>query len=193
MGLVRRISALALAVTLSLAGIPLPAHAGEESPPLTLNGHPLSQLLNSAASGDPFGLAGLLEQETGQISGVLLDEDGQPLADQRMELDSEGPFRLVETTDANGAFSYTGLDPGRYEVQYRVDGDIVARSERLDLAAGARQEITLSLPKLGAPENSSWVRRHPVATGVLIGVGALLTITLICWSNSPHGGGCSAN
>ena len=85
MGLVRHTSALALVVTLSLVGIHLPAHAGEESPPLTLNGHPLSQLLNSAAPGDLFRLAGLLEQETGQISGVLLDEDGQPLADQRVE------------------------------------------------------------------------------------------------------------
>ena len=69
MGLVRQTSALALVVTLSLLGIPLPAHAGEESPPLTLSGHALSQLLNSAVPGDPFRLAGLLEQETGRVSG----------------------------------------------------------------------------------------------------------------------------
>ena len=82
MGLVRHTSALALVVTLSLMGIPLPAHAGEESPPLTLNGHPLSQLLNGAAPGDPFRLAGLLEQETGEVSGVASDSEGQPLADR---------------------------------------------------------------------------------------------------------------
>ena len=122
MGLVRQTSAFALVVTLSVLGMPPPAHAGEESPPLTLNGQPLSQLLNSAVHGDPFRLAGLLEQETGQISGVLQDEDGQPLTDQRVELaSSDGPLRLVATTDAKGAFLYTRLGRGRYEVLYRVD------------------------------------------------------------------------
>ena len=86
MGLVRRTSALALVVTLSVLGIPLPAHAGEESPPLTLNGHPLSQLLNRAAPGDPFRLAGPLVQETGQISGIVSDSDGQPLANLTVQL-----------------------------------------------------------------------------------------------------------
>ncbi len=48
---VRRISALALVVTLSLVGLPLSAQAGdEESPPVTLNGRslvrsPLSDML----------------------------------------------------------------------------------------------------------------------------------------------------
>ena len=87
MDIVRRVSALTLVVTLSLIGIPLPAHAaGEESPRLTINGHALSQLLNRTAPGDPLPLAGLLGQDTGQISGVALDEDGQPLAAQAVQL-----------------------------------------------------------------------------------------------------------
>jgi len=51
MRIVRRISALALVVTLSLVGLPLSAQAGdEESPPVTLNGRslvrsPLSDML----------------------------------------------------------------------------------------------------------------------------------------------------
>ena len=43
MGFFRRVSVLTLVVTLSLIGIPLPAHAeGGESLPLTINGLPLS-------------------------------------------------------------------------------------------------------------------------------------------------------
>ena len=87
MGTVRRISARALVVTLSSIGVLLPAHAaGEESPSLTLDGLPLSQLLNRTATGDSLPLSGLLRQSDGQISGVLVDADGQPLADRRVEL-----------------------------------------------------------------------------------------------------------
>ena len=80
--LIRRVSALTLVVALSIIGIPLPASAADAevvAKGLTLNGLPLSQLLNRTAPGDPLGLAGLLGQETGQISGVALDTDGQPL------------------------------------------------------------------------------------------------------------------
>ena len=46
MRLVRRISALTLAVTLTLIGIPLPAHAADgKSLPLTLNDHSLTLAL----------------------------------------------------------------------------------------------------------------------------------------------------
>ena len=85
--MVRQISALALVVTLTLVGIPLPAHAaGGESLPLMLKGRPLSQLLSRTAVGDPLPLASFLEQETGQINGVALDGDGQPLVDHSVRL-----------------------------------------------------------------------------------------------------------
>ena len=149
MGLGRRTSALALVVTLSVMGTALPAHAAEESPPLTLNGRPLSQFPDARAAGGPTRLSVLLDQESGQISGVLLGEDRPPLSEQPVELDSsEGSLRLVATTNANGVFSYTGLGPGRYEVLYRVDGDVRARSGPLDLGAGAMQVDNVT-PTLG--------------------------------------------
>ena len=52
---------------------------------------------------------------------------------------------MVATTDANGAFSYTGLGPGRYEVLYRVDDEVRARSGRIDLTAGAMQVSGLTV------------------------------------------------
>ena len=145
-----RILVFTLVVTLSSIGIPLLAHAatGEESPPLTFNGRPLSELLHGRATGAPFPLPALLQQGDGQISGVLLDQGGQPLADRRVELSrprSEGEGRLVETTDADGAFSYTGLGPGRYEVLYRVDDEVRARSGPIDLAASAMQVSGVSV------------------------------------------------
>ena len=105
MNIVRRVSALTLVVALSLIGIPLPAHAeGGESPLLTINGLPLSQLLNRTAPGDPLAVAGLLGQETGQISGVALDEDGQPLAAQAVQL------KQVFTSQGRRAEQVSGRD-----------------------------------------------------------------------------------
>ena len=155
MELVRRISALTLVLTLSLVGIPLPAHAAGDEPPavagdrtLMFRGQPLWQFLY-APSGKRS-RASVVEQTDGQIRGVLLDGDGQPLAAQPVQLSRpsrSGPGRLTVLTDATGAFSYTGLGPGRYyEVQYRVDDEVIARSERIILVAGAMQVTGITVP-----------------------------------------------
>ena len=184
MGTVRRISALTLVLTLSSIGIPLPAHAAdEESLPLTINGLPLSQLLNRTAPGDPLPPAALLGQETGQISGVLLDEDGQPLTDGRVELErpsSEGQGRLVTATGADGAFSCTGLGPGRYEVQHRVDDEVVATSARIDLAAGEMQVSGISVAADPEGNPNWWQRRSTGAkVGIMAGIGFGVLIVLM--------------
>ena len=79
MELVRRVSALTLALTLSLVGIPLPAHAaGDEAVAgdrtLMFRGQPLWQFLYA-----PLGersRASVVEQTDGQICGVLLTATG---------------------------------------------------------------------------------------------------------------------
>ena len=190
MGLMHRILVFTLVVTLSSIGIPFPAHAasGEESPPLTFNGRPLSELLHARATGTPFPLPALRQQDDGQISGVLLDEDGQPLADRPVELASRLVPRLVTTTDANGAFSFTGLGPGRYQVRYRVDNAVVARSELIDLAAGAMQANGLTVAELA--ENSGRSLGEKIAIGAAIGAGvytAVVGISLLIWALTYSG------
>ncbi len=135
---------LTLVITLAIIiGIPLPAHAaGEESSPLTINGLSLSQLLNSTATGGPSPLAGLLGQETGLITGVALDAEGEPLADHAVELRSLSeratatPMVATMMTDANGGFSFSGLRQGRYVVDLHVDEQVVATSGAIALAEG---------------------------------------------------------
>ena len=142
MGLARRIVVFTLVVALSSIGTPLPAYAatGEESPPLTFNGRPLSELFHGRATGAPFPLPALLRQDDGQISGVVVDATGQPVADQRVELrqpSSEGPGRLIATTDTNGQFVYGRLGPGRYEVELRDEGRVIATSGPIELSEEA--------------------------------------------------------
>ena len=130
----------------------------------------------STASGERS-RASVVEQTDGQIRGVLLDGDGQPLAARPVHLSrpsSEGPGRLTVLTDATGAFSFPGLGPGRYEVQYQVDDEVIARSEQIILVAGGMVDILLRVAEK-SPLNNAAV----IGLGVGLGVGAVLLLALI--------------
>ena len=184
MSRVRRVSALALILSLSIIGIPLPAHAGgEESPPLTINGLPLSQVLNRTALGDPIPLAGLLRQETGQISGVVVGPEGEVLTGHTVQVkritggSGGGRMELVvgtTTTDAEGRFSFTALEPNDYRVEV-LNGDDVIGDTFLTLAAGAMQAGGIRVAT-GAP--GWWGRRSTGAkVGIITGIGLGIFLT----------------
>ena len=104
---------------------------------LTLNGQPLALLLN----GKPEGYSGWMDlwQGTGQIAGVALDEDGQSATGETVQLRHVGPPTEVvdrTTTDANGRFSFAALGAGRYIVDLRIAGKVVATSGPISLAEG---------------------------------------------------------
>ena len=146
----RRMSALTLVVTVFVIGMPVPVGAaGEEvvavarHSGLTLNGRPLSEFVGATPTvRGRFPPASLLEHEGGHISGVALDAQGQPLADHAVELigvSEQGAATSVVaamTTNANGGFSFPGLSQGRYLVDVRTDGRLVATSGPVVLAAG---------------------------------------------------------
>ena len=180
MELVRRISALVLVATLLLVGIPLPAYAAEgESPPLTLNGRPLSQLLNRTASSGPFPLASLLGQETGQISGVALSEDGTPLAEHTVQLKRVSLLRRgraeeivgTATTNPYGGFAFTGLEPSEYLLEVIVANEVVA-SASTTLVADAMQVsgVAVSVPDSdsGGMGTLGWVLMGALGGTVLV-------------------------
>ena len=200
MDLVRRISALTLVVTLSLIGIPLPVHAAdEESPPLTINGRPLSEFLNSAAAGAAVPLAGLVEQEIGQITGVALDEDGHPLAEYAAQLTrvfTVGGNRAEQIsgrgmTNAEGAFSFTGLPASNYVVEV-LSGDEVVASASATLADGAMEVTGITLTGLAneAAADRGMSRGAKIGTGVAIGVGLLVVAFALTCAGQNQGGPC---
>ena len=199
MGMVRRISALALVVTLSLVGMPLPAHAADEEPPvvagrhvLTIHGQPLWQLRNASPGG--FTLASLLEQENGEIRGVAVTGDDQPLADHTIRAkriligENTRSERIVGTTrtDAEGQFSFTGLTASEYLVEV-LRGDEVVGSTSLLLAEGAMQVSGVAVSVSNGDEGgvNPWVW-----IGVGAGAFALLLVAVACANGANQGDPC---
>ena len=187
----RRISALTIVVAVLVVGMPSPVGAaGEDVVPfarhggLTLNGRPLSGFVGAtAAVRGPFPLASLLEQERGQIRGVALDGVGQSVTGETVQLRHVGPpTEVVATTatDANGRFSFAALGAGRYIVDLRIAGKVVATSGLFSLAEGG-----MTFTQLGGistqPSSSDdgqgkgglfWMK-----VGAIVGVGAGLILT----------------
>jgi len=73
---------------------------------------------------------------TGNISGVVVDQQGRPIAAQRLELRGpviERSLRLVATTDVNGEFVFRRLIPGTYAIDWIVNGEVVLSREMVEL------------------------------------------------------------
>lgn len=143
----RDLTALTLVVTMSVIGAPLPTSAaGEESSApsrvLTLNGQPLSQLLDSARAWEAWSLPNWPAQEGGQITGVAVDVQRKPLANHAVRLRSVSaqaiamPVVVVTNTNAEGRFSFSALSAGQYVVDLLIGGQVVATSEPIAVKEG---------------------------------------------------------
>lgn len=170
--------ALTLCIAVSVMGIPLPTSAaGNEEPAgacrLTVSVRPLSQSLTSATAvrGRYPLTAALTQNSDGQINGVVMDATGQPVASQRVELSrprSEGEGRIVATTDGAGQFIFSRLGPGRYEVELRENGRVIATSRPIELSAGAMRTSGVSVA-LPAPPPEPPPNRRRVSADRLLG------------------------
>ena len=212
-----RITALVLVVPLGVLGVPVGVYASDGPEPveqahsvLTLDGRPIGEIRATATDypDRAFRFAGMAPAEqsrpsSGQVSGVALDEDGQPLAGRAVRLmlaareakaflgvPLSGPraARVVRRTisDANGQFQFAGLSPGRYVVEVRV-ANKVGISPVMTLRDGmmAVRGITVSLAD--RPPGSLG-RGAAIAIGIAVvgAIGAALVLGmdchgLLCW------------
>jgi tetratricopeptide (TPR) repeat protein len=90
------------------------------------------------------------------VRGQVVDEQGQPLAGVKIELQFKGkePKTFVRTTNEKGSFVQVGLPSGPYHVQYSKDGYVPALHETTITAGGLTEIPTATLktaPKAAAP------------------------------------------
>jgi hypothetical protein len=121
---------------------------GEEVPMRTYLTIPAMVAL--VATGSQAVHAQVNQRAVGSISGVVLGSGGHPLANQRVELelpDNGHRGRLVTATNESGAFAFTSLSLGRYQAEWRIRGEIVAR-EDVEISQSTMQvdDLRLALP-----------------------------------------------
>ena len=76
-------------------------------------------------------------QDTGGLAGTVRDAaTGRPMAGVRVEAVAEGRVVATTTTDAQGAYRFTGLRPGHYSV---VVGGEAGGATSMDPNVGAGQ------------------------------------------------------
>jgi hypothetical protein len=86
----------------------------------------------------PAGAAGQV-QPGGSLSGTATSSSGQTLANMTVQLRNLATGQLVGTTtsSATGAFSFTGLPPGRFAVEVvNQAGQVIGTSAAITVAAG---------------------------------------------------------
>lgn len=87
---------------------------------------------------------------TGDISGLLTDPSGAPLASVDVKVTSEATGVVkVATTDSQGRYTALDLPAGRYSIEVRAEGFKTYSRTGIELVTGARLAQNLSL-ELGA-------------------------------------------
>jgi Ca-activated chloride channel family protein len=98
-------------------------------------------------------------QDRGAISGTVLDPSGKPL--QGITVQLTGPETRKSITDAQGAFVFRALLPGRYQLRFEGAGfAALVQTATVGAGASARVDVRLQLAPLRetAQQNSKDVR-----------------------------------
>ncbi len=82
--------------------------------------------------------------DSGDCSGVVLDEDGVPLADAKIRLEYNSGREFQAETDDAGRFTLRSLPVGDYKVEVRKEGFFLLTDYAITLHAG-NNELSLTL------------------------------------------------
>jgi tetratricopeptide (TPR) repeat protein len=94
--------------------------------------------------------------QTGMVRGTVVDEQGAPLPDVRVELQYSGerPHKFVRMTDKKGGYVRIGMPPGPYQLTFSKDG-YQAHAVDVTLSLGGLSEIPPVRLKKTAPLRTS--------------------------------------
>src|SRR5450631_757641 len=86
------------------------------------------------------------EPAAAAVNGVVLDPNGQAVVNAAVVVRNVSTNAVrTTTTDASGRFSTAALPAGIYAIEVMAPGFATARRDRLQLAAGRSEDITVSL------------------------------------------------
>ena len=89
---------------------------------------------------------------TGSVSGVVMDESGDPISGVTVTASRDGQEITTTATTDDGAFAMSGLEPGTYELQFSKTGFEDQSLSSLEVTAGSDtsvDDVTLSAVAAG--------------------------------------------
>ncbi|HSP63501.1 MAG TPA: carboxypeptidase-like regulatory domain-containing protein, partial [Pyrinomonadaceae bacterium] len=103
-------------------------------------------------------------QARASLRGVISDEFGAAIVGATVTLTDASGTAKTSTTNADGAYAFTGLAPGKYSIHAIATGFAVSTDADVDLAAGRRDPVNITL-KIAAIESQVKVNANaPLST-----------------------------
>ena len=90
-------------------------------------------------------VAAFAQQTRGTLRGVIKDELGATIVGATVTLVDANGIEKSATTNGEGAYIFSGLAPGKYFLRANAAGFAAADETEVDLVAGARQSLDLTL------------------------------------------------
>src|SRR5207247_641981 len=91
-------------------------------------------------------------QARASLRGVISDEFGAAIVGATVTLTDASGAAKTATTNADGAYAFTGLAPGKYMIHAVATGFAVSTDAAVDVAAGRRDPVNMTL-KIAAIES----------------------------------------
>lgn len=90
-------------------------------------------------------MVALAQQTRGTLRGVIKDELGATIVGATVTLTDASGVEKTTTTNGEGAYGFSGLAPGKYSLRAAATGFAVSDDTELELTAGQRQSLDLTL------------------------------------------------
>jgi hypothetical protein len=87
----------------------------------------------------------LAQQTRGTLRGVIKDELGGTIVGAKVTLTDASGVEKTATTNGEGAYVFSALAPGKYSLRATAPGFAVSEETEVDLTAGGRQSLDLTL------------------------------------------------
>lgn len=108
--------------------------------------------------------ASVLAQGRASLRGVISDEFGATIVGATVTLTDASGTAKTATTNADGAYAFNGLTPGKYTIHAVAKGFAISPDADVDVAAGRRDPLNITL-KIAAIESQVKVNANaPLST-----------------------------
>jgi carboxypeptidase family protein len=127
-------------------------------------------------------------QGTATLSGTARSSSGQPIRDCSVQLRDVLTGQLVGTTSCNreGAFMFTGLNPGNYVVEVvNTQGVVIGTSAVSAVAAGATVTMTVTAATAVAVTEGGGISTAVILTALAAAAGVVAVVVVNRGQASP--------